>query len=154
MTNCYMFQNLEFIEKYVTNIGLVIALDEFTEINGATQILPFSHLSQEVPDTHYFEKNHIKILAKSGHGLLFHGRLWHAGGVNSSGFPRHALTLHFCRSFMRQHFDFANMHSNLKNSSELRENARRLLGYNVRMPKSLDEYYVEPEKRKYKSNQG
>ena len=55
---------------------------------------------------------------------------------------------------MRQHFDFANMHSNLKNASELRENARRLLGYNVRMPKSLDEYYVEPENRKYKSNQG
>lgn len=143
-----------FIENYPTNMGLVIALDEFTVNNGATQILPYSHLKDQKPDEKYFEDNHVKVQAKPGQGLLFHGRLWHAGGANITDKPRHALTLNFCRSFMRQHFDFTSMYESLQPQPILGENAYRLLGMNVRMPKSLEDYYVPENLRLYKPNQG
>src|SRR5262249_45332687 len=34
---------------YVTNVGVLIALDDFTDENGATRFLPGSHLSLDVP---------------------------------------------------------------------------------------------------------
>jgi len=36
----------------------------------------------------------------------------------------------------------------------LGETGRRFLGFDVRVPTSLDEYYLPPDQRLYKSNQG
>jgi ectoine hydroxylase-related dioxygenase (phytanoyl-CoA dioxygenase family) len=36
----------------------------------------------------------------------------------------------------------------------LGETGGRFLGFNVRIPTSLDEYYLPPDKRLYKPNQG
>ena len=38
-----------FIKNYSTNMGCTIALDDFTNENGATQFLPKSHLKQKTP---------------------------------------------------------------------------------------------------------
>jgi len=142
-----------FIPGYVTNVGLVIALDEFTSLNGATQALPFSQNREDKPSEEEFSNECIEILAKPGHGLLFNARLWHSGGQNQSDKPRNALTLNFCRSYMRQHFDFWSMYEK-NGETTLNEQARKLIGERVRMPKSLDEYYVSTEDRKYQPGQG
>ena len=36
----------------------------------------------------------------------------------------------------------------------LGETGRRFLGFNVRVPTTLDEYYLPPDQRLYKPNQG
>ena len=38
--------------------------------------------------------------------------------------------------------------------SMLNENGRRFIGMNVRMPKSLEEFYLPEDQRLYKPNQG
>jgi len=142
-----------FIPGYVTNVGLVVALDDFTSENGATQVLPYSHTQFDTPSNQEFTQNCVEIHAKAGQGLLFNARLWHSGGQNKSNSPRNAITLNFCRSYMRQHFDFCKMNGN--NSTIIfNDLARKLIGEKVQMPSSLDEYYVATEHRKYQPGQG
>lgn len=75
------------------------------------------------------------------------------GGVNQSDKPRHAVTMNVCRSYMRQRFDYPRLVSP-EIVNQLGEVGRRFLGFNVRMPTSLEEYYLPGEARLYKANQG
>lgn len=142
-----------FIPEYPTNLGFVIPLTDFTSMNGGTEVLPFSHLREEMPSPAEFSSNLISIEARAGQALLFNARLWHSGGLNQTNSPRHALTVNMCRSFMRQHFDFCRMVNEVFEEFASPE-AYSLIGWDVRMPTSLDEYYVEESARLYKSNQG
>jgi ectoine hydroxylase-related dioxygenase (phytanoyl-CoA dioxygenase family) len=142
-----------FVSNYITNVGLVIALDDFTSENGATLVMPYSQTIENKPTDEDFANNAIEIHAKKGQGLIFNARLWHSGGHNKSQNPRNALTLNFCRSFMRQHFDFSRMIDDVTGIS-LNNQAKKLLGQRVRMPASLEEYYVSTEDRKYQPGQG
>lgn len=142
-----------FIPGYTTNVGLIVPLDDFTKINGATLVLPFSQSQEASPTAEEFAKNAVEIIASAGQALLFNARLWHSGGQNRSDKPRNALTLNFCRSFMRQHFDFSKMYEKGQ-PNQLNAQAQKLIGMKVRMPSSLDEYYVETKVRKYQPGQG
>jgi hypothetical protein len=54
---------------------------------------------------------------------------------------------------MRQRFDYPRLVSP-ELIARLGPVGRRFLGMNVRVPVSLDEYYVPPEQRLYLANQG
>jgi len=58
-----------------------------------------------------------------------------------------------CRSYMRTQFDYPRMvPEHIVNS--LGDVGKRFLGFNVRMPKNLDEFYLPEDQRLYKPNQG
>lgn len=141
------------IENYPTNIGVIIALDDFTAENGATYFLPNSLHRLETPSEDEFFRQATRVFPRAGDMVVFHARCWHLGGANKTDSPRHAITINFCRSYMRQRFDYPRMITS-EQSNSLSETQRRLLGYNVRVPKSLDEYYVSGEQRLYKAGQG
>jgi ectoine hydroxylase-related dioxygenase (phytanoyl-CoA dioxygenase family) len=142
-----------FIPNYTTNVGALVALDDFTLDNGATYFLPGSHKSSEVPSEDYFMKYAVSALCKAGSLMIFNSRTWHRGGTNNTSSFRHGLTLGACHSYMRQRFDFPRLMTQ-EQISFLGEDGKRLIGMNVRMPTSLDEFYLPEEKRLYKSNQG
>jgi len=54
---------------------------------------------------------------------------------------------------MRQRFDYPRMVPPAQVEG-LDEMQRQLLGFNVRVPASMDEYYLSGEERLYKPNQG
>ena len=141
------------IPGYVTNVGWLIALDDFTEENGATYCLPGSQERLDVPSDAEFYRDAVRWLIKAGDAVLFNARLFHAGGENKTDRARHALTMNVCRSYMRQRFDYPRLvPSELVN--ELGPLGRRFLGFNVRVPTSLEEYYVPPSERLYLAGQG
>src|SRR3954451_24528687 len=59
------------------------ALTDFTEANGATRIIPGSHLRDRSPD---FGQPYDSIAAEMPKGsvLVWHGSLWHGGGANTT----------------------------------------------------------------------
>jgi ectoine hydroxylase-related dioxygenase (phytanoyl-CoA dioxygenase family) len=61
--------------------------------------------------------------------------------------------MNFCRSYMRQRFDYPRMTPS-RDASNLDAMQLQLLGYNVRVPTSLSEYYLPVDERLYKPNQG
>lgn len=142
-----------FIEGYSTNLGVIVALDDFTPDNGATYYLKGSHRRAELPDDDSFRAHADQVQCAAGDMILFEARLAHAAGVNRTARTRHALTINVCRSYMRQRFDFPRLVPPEVIAS-LGPNGRRLLGMDVRMPTSLDEFYLPPEQRLYKPNQG
>jgi ectoine hydroxylase-related dioxygenase (phytanoyl-CoA dioxygenase family) len=141
------------IPSYPTNIGVLTALTDFTEHNGATRLLPGSFERLDLPSAAEFDRDADTVFPRAGDALIFNARTWHAGGRNHTAEPRHALTVNYCRSYMRQHFDFPKMLP-ADRVPTLSPVLHRLLGFDVRMPTSLDEYYVDPADRLYKPNQG
>lgn len=82
-------------------------LDDFREDNGATLVVPGSHLFGRQPDPELDEEaNWISVEAPAGFALFFEGRLWHSTGVNRSDHPRIGLTTNFCAPQFRQQENF------------------------------------------------
>jgi len=141
------------IPGYHLGLLMTLALDEFTEDNGATWYLPGSHRSMDRPSDEEFYANAVRVTRNAGDAAFFHPRVWHAGGLNNTDTPRVGCTLYACRSWMRQRFDYPRF---LDESivGSVGETGRRFLGFNVRVPTSMQEFYREPEERLYKPNQG
>jgi ectoine hydroxylase-related dioxygenase (phytanoyl-CoA dioxygenase family) len=141
------------IPGYATNMNVFIPLTDITSVNGAIELLPGSQWTPEAPTHEHFDNYKVIPNLTAGSMLIFHSRLWHTAGVNTTDRLRNALTLNFCRSYMRQRFDYPRMVPDLQLKTMSPE-VRKLLGFDVRVPASLDEYYLPEDQRLYKSNQG
>lgn len=136
-----------------TNAGVMVALDDYTPENGATRFLPRSFEQVEPPSVPEFLDMSEQTLPKAGDAVVFNARTWHMGGMNSTAAERHSITLNVCRSYMRQRFDYPRLVGD-ETLAHIGEVGRRFLGFDVRMPSTLDEYYLPPDQRLYKAGQG
>jgi len=137
------------IPGYVTNMGVTLPLDDFDERNGATWFLPRSHGLPVEPTREQFYESARRLTVPAGSGFFFNARLWHAGGENTTGQWRHALTINMCRPYMKQRIDIprAMAHMDLSGVSE---QALQKLGFRSQPPASLDEYYLPAEQRSFR----
>ncbi len=85
--------------------------------------------------------------------MVFDSNLWHAAGVNCTDRPRRALTLAFTRPFVKQQLDYPRA-LGYERGASFSPGLRQLLGYNARVPASLEEWYQPPDRRMYKRDQG
>jgi ectoine hydroxylase-related dioxygenase (phytanoyl-CoA dioxygenase family) len=141
------------IPNYITNAGVMFALDDFTPDNGATYFLPCSQNRETPPTEEEFNAGAERAYPKRGDAVVVNARTWHRGGVNRTSEPRHAITMNVCRSYMRQRFDYPRLVTP-DVLALLGEVGRRFLGFNVRVPTSLEEYYLPEDQRLYKAGQG
>lgn len=141
-----------FIKGYSTNLSIFFPLDDFTIENGATYYLPGSHKYPNIPTEKFFYKNAKRLCCKAGDMIVMNPRVFHAAGFNTTSNPRHALTINFCRSFMKTRFDFPRLVPK-KYLKKLKNKGKQLIGMNVRVPTSLKEFYLPKKKRLYKTNQ-
>jgi ectoine hydroxylase-related dioxygenase (phytanoyl-CoA dioxygenase family) len=77
------------------------ALTDFTEANGATRIIPGSHLAEASP-TYGQAYDSIPAEMPRGSVLVWHGSLWHGGGANTTGERRVGLAMNYCAGYIRQ----------------------------------------------------
>ena len=139
------------IPGYETNFGVMLLLDDFTAENGATWMLPGSHLTREPPGEEVFLAHARRVVAPAGSAVFFNPRVWHAGGRNVTGRWRHSITLNMCRPYMKQRLDIPKiMGASAVDLAGADEKALQKMGFYAQVPESLDEYYVAPEKRKYR----
>lgn len=77
------------------------AITDFTDANGATRIIPGSHLYDHSPD---FMKEYDSIPAEMPRGsvMVYNGSLWHGGGANRTGQRRVGIAMNYCAGFIRQ----------------------------------------------------
>ncbi len=105
------------------------ALTEFTEENGATRVVPGSHVFKDVPE---YGKPYDTIAAemKKGSVLVWNGSLWHGGGSNQTDQPRVGIPMNYCAGWIRQQenqllgipFDIAR---------EFSPRLRKMIGYSI-----------------------
>jgi ectoine hydroxylase-related dioxygenase (phytanoyl-CoA dioxygenase family) len=77
------------------------AITDFTEANGATRIMPGTHLADSNPA---FTNEHETIPAEMAKGsvLVWHGSLWHGGGANTTDERRYGIAMNYCAGYIRQ----------------------------------------------------
>jgi len=77
------------------------ALTDFTDANGATRIIPGSHLSDRSPE---YGTAYESIPAEMPRGsvLVWHGSLWHGGGANTTAERRVGIAMNYCAGYIRQ----------------------------------------------------
>jgi ectoine hydroxylase-related dioxygenase (phytanoyl-CoA dioxygenase family) len=77
------------------------ALTDFTEANGATRLIPGSHLADQSPNygQHY---DSIPAEMPAGSVLVWHGSLWHGGGANTTDRTRVGIAMNYCAGWVRQ----------------------------------------------------
>ena len=77
------------------------ALTDFTEANGATRLIPGSHLWDHSPNygQHY---DSIPAEMPKGSVLVWHGSLWHGGGANTTPQRRVGIAMNYCAGYIRQ----------------------------------------------------
>ncbi len=137
------------IPGYITNMGVIILLDDFDEENGGTWFLPGSHTQSETPGEEEFFSESERLIAKAGSGWYFNTRLWHCAGRNRTPRWRHSLTINMCRPFMKQRYDIPRLLSEV-DLQGVSDTALQKLGFFAQSPTSLDEYYVPREKRTFR----
>jgi ectoine hydroxylase-related dioxygenase (phytanoyl-CoA dioxygenase family) len=77
------------------------AITEFTEANGATRLIPGSHLADASPD---YGAAYDSIPAEMPRGsvLVWHGSLWHGGGANTTPARSIGIAMNYCAGYVRQ----------------------------------------------------
>jgi len=78
----------------------IFALDDFTKENGATQLIPKSHLWGDRKPTK--DDKVISAVMPKGSAIFYGGTFWHGGGANVSDAARMALTAQYCEPWLRQ----------------------------------------------------
>ncbi|MBP2322273.1 hypothetical protein JOF56_002658 [Kibdelosporangium banguiense] len=77
----------------------IVALTAFTLTNGATRVVPGSHLDHAFrpPVGHGRHPDEVLLTGPAGTCWLFNSHLWHSGTPNASAEPRHAVLTAFHR---------------------------------------------------------
>jgi len=125
------------------------AIDDTTELNGATEIIPGSHLwdgqvvEGAVQPSDFAHKgadrdggerpDAIKMVMPSGSLAITKGTLWHRGGANRSDRPRLIITPQYCAGWVRQLENMA-LAVPADVAEQLPERARELIGYSIHPP--------------------
>ena len=107
------------------------ALDDFTEANGATRVIPGSHRwTTDQPDAH---TPTIAAEMPRGSVLFYVGSVWHGGGANTTDRARLGVILEYVASWLRpQENHFLAVPGAVVR--QLPERLQELLGYNIRPP--------------------
>jgi ectoine hydroxylase-related dioxygenase (phytanoyl-CoA dioxygenase family) len=77
------------------------ALTDFTAENGATRVIPGSHLRDHSP-TFGARYDSVPAEMRAGSVLVWHGSLWHGGGANRTERRRVGIAMNYCAGFIRQ----------------------------------------------------
>jgi hypothetical protein len=109
-------------------VNMIFALDDFTEENGATIVIPASHKwTNERPDE---STPTIRAVMPAGSVMIFLGNTLHAGGANNTDKPRLGVILEYCAGWLRPQENHV-LGVPKQIVKQLPEKLQELLGYNV-----------------------
>lgn len=85
-------------------------LDDFTENNGATRIVPGTHKlgvspHEKLEDPSLPHPDEVIIQALAGSVFIFNSHAWHGGTTNRTDKPRRSIHTYFCTSDQPQQID-------------------------------------------------
>lgn len=108
-------------------------LDDFTDENGATGVVPFSHRKGHMPERPSEWRDDAEIATGTrGSVLLAHGAFWHTSRPNRTDRPRSALLGMFARPCLVPQEDMRSQLAEIENPSPL---LQQLLGAHQYQPR-------------------
>ncbi len=111
-------------------MSAIWAIDDFTAENGATEMVPQSHLWGSTVPTH---DQTTPCVMPAGSVVLFLGTFWHGGGANRTARERLAFTNQYCAPWLRQQENFF-LEVPREITRKLRPTIQSLMGYSIYPP--------------------
>jgi ectoine hydroxylase-related dioxygenase (phytanoyl-CoA dioxygenase family) len=130
-------------------LNMLIMLDDFTEENGATLLLPNSHKQNKKPSNNYFDNNSISVLGKAGDIIVWNSNLYHSSGNNKTNKIRRALPITFSLPYYKQLLDYPRAIGYDKYET-FNASMAQLLGYDARVADKVENWYAPVDKLLYK----
>lgn len=119
------------------SLSLIGAVDAFTDTNGATDIIPGSHLWSDADiaalSPQKAESLLRPVVMPAGGAIVFQGTLLHRGGANRSNAPRLAFTNQYCQPWARTQENFY-LGVPRARARAMSPRLQDLLGYNIWPP--------------------
>jgi ectoine hydroxylase-related dioxygenase (phytanoyl-CoA dioxygenase family) len=107
------------------------ALDDFTEENGATLIVPGSHRTG--PDARPLDGDAVVATMPAGSVMFYVGTVWHGGGANRSAERRLGVILEYVAAWLRAQENHVTAVP-VEVARTLDPRLQELLGYNIYPP--------------------
>lgn len=84
-------------------VSTIWAIDDFEADNGATDVIPGSHLWDHAPPSQEeMCEMGTSLTMAAGSVAIFPGNLFHRGGANTSPRKRFGMTIQYCQPWLRQ----------------------------------------------------
>ena len=112
-------------------VSSIWALDDFTDTNGATEVIPGSH--RWPAERTAGPEEAVQVLMPAGSVVVFAGNLIHRGGANRASTSRLAVTPQYCMPWMRQ-LENMTLAVPPELAGRYSERVQGLLGYSVNDP--------------------
>lgn len=93
------FDGFPFPDDYIVSCNALWAMTNFTEENGATRVVPGSHV---LPRAEYTMEDTLPAEMVLGSVMVFTSKLWHAGGSNQTDGIRRAQAINYAVGWVRQ----------------------------------------------------
>jgi ectoine hydroxylase-related dioxygenase (phytanoyl-CoA dioxygenase family) len=130
------------VRAFPVGLNILWFLDDVTDANGGTRLLPGSHLADIAPADPFDPADTVAAEGPAGTALLLDSRVWHSVGRNTTDRRRHVLVTYFNRSFMRAHENhFLSLRPELEPT--LHWKVRVMLGYRCTLGLGATEAPVE-----------
>ncbi len=126
--------------------NVIWMVTDFTEENGATRLVPGTHLVNRNPDSSIPHKiPTVAAEGKAGTAMVFDGRLWHASGRSTAAEGRIGLLAYYCGPQFRQlHNYFIGLDP--KVLDEASDRLLELLGYTTWMSDGVADHLSSRER--------
>ena len=134
-----------FVSTKPLAINALFCVDDFTNDNGATFVIPASHKTENFPSENYIKKNALQVQAKAGSFILLDCMMFHAGGYNGTSSSRRAVNHVYNIPYFKQQINIPN---NMKNAN-LSAETIDILGFNYLEPSSISQYLSIRAGKKY-----
>jgi ectoine hydroxylase-related dioxygenase (phytanoyl-CoA dioxygenase family) len=128
-----------FVSSHPLAVNALFCLDPFRADNGATFVLPGSQHIEAFPSDEMVERAAIQITAPAGSFIMLDGMTYHSGGVNLTDKRRRGVNHVYTIPLIKQQIDLPRCLGQ-EFSSDPEE--RKLLGYGIETPLSLEEYLM------------
>ena len=132
----------------MVSLSTMVAVDDFTLDNGATEVIPGSHLWSEAEiggdyrtgdretDPNFAERmagRGVGIEMAAGTCMVFAGNLLHRGGANRTDRPRRGFSIQYCQPWARTQENYF-LTVSREQARAMSPRLQALLGYSIHPP--------------------
>ena len=133
-----------FVSSRPLALNALFCLDTFTPDNGSTLILPATHKQEAFPSEATIRDHASMVTPPRGSFIILDAMLFHSGGVNGTSTPRRAVNHVYTIPLLRQQIDLPAIFGDRYAADPV---IGPFLGYGVRTPASVAEFYDERRAR-------
>lgn len=133
-----------FVSTRPLAINAMLCLDPFTPENGGTRVLPGSHKVEYFPDDRVVRSLETAVSVPAGSYLIMNSMVFHCAGENTTEKPRCGINTLYTVPIIKQQIALP---PNLSDRFEGNPEMKRLLGFEVDPPRSLESWFASRKLR-------